>query len=198
MATSRRIVNPDAAGPHQCYAAMCEPCGWEGIPSLFRFYAEADALDHDAAKHGGAPRKKSALIDGVARNTLEASRMSDPTLSEAVYWYKRFPDFPHATVVRVEDEEPGILFWHGQSGVDDEPDAPPRTYSQLTANEARALGEALIRAADRVGEILPFQCDQCAEPTEDHLCPLCWMKANKARAQERRFDIEYLEGLLNG
>lgn len=62
MATARRIVNP--AEPEPRYAAVCEPCDWEGTAWLLRAYADADALDHDAAKHGGAPRRKSMLIDG--------------------------------------------------------------------------------------------------------------------------------------
>jgi hypothetical protein len=47
------------------YAAVCEVCGHKGIPSLFRFYAEADARDHNAEHHGTAKRRVSLLIDRV-------------------------------------------------------------------------------------------------------------------------------------
>ena len=47
------------------YAAVCEACEHKGIPSLFRFYAESDARDHNAAHHGATARQASLLIDGA-------------------------------------------------------------------------------------------------------------------------------------
>jgi hypothetical protein len=47
------------------YSATCEACEYKGIPSLFHFYAEADARDHNTDHHSAARRRPSLLADRV-------------------------------------------------------------------------------------------------------------------------------------
>jgi len=61
-----QIVADDPAGTGHLYAAVCPECDWTSIKSLFKFYAQADALNHDAQLHLGKPRRKSMLIDRQA------------------------------------------------------------------------------------------------------------------------------------
>lgn len=62
------VVEVETPGVEPRYVAVCAECQWESIKSLFKFYPQADAVDHNAAVHGGRPRHKSTLIDGkVAR-----------------------------------------------------------------------------------------------------------------------------------
>lgn len=92
-----------------------------------------------------------------------------------------------AVIVSQVDGSAEIRFWHGSPDIQGE---PPRNRT-ITANEARALGEALIHAADLLAEILPDRCS-CGEPieTDQGLCVMCFIAANRRRRAERRANIK--------
>ena len=117
------------------------------------------------------------------------------------YLYRRFEHFPpvavevHQEIARGGLWGPQVMFWHGTTGVETEPGGFPIDYRVLSAGEARDLGNALIAAADLVGEILPDRCTTCGEPVEpDHeACTRCGITARREAAGERRKRLSIVE-----
>lgn len=140
--------------------------------------------------HRGAKATTHKFLDDHAR-VEDVKYLGQHSASQL--FYRRYPGL-RPTAVAVQQTassggvwEPQIRMWHGVQGVDDEPGWPPRTSQTFTVAEARALGEALLRACQLVEEILPKRCN-CGEPIEPQRdsCVGCMMAAEKAEREARR------------
>jgi hypothetical protein len=114
-----------------------------------------------------------------------------------LYYYRRF-DNHEPVAVHVDQMislsglwDPNISFWPGIPGLEPAPGDPPMVPRTFTANEARALGEALIQAATLFGELLPERCANCDEPiAENGVCRLCDMRQRAVEHQSARANLK--------
>jgi hypothetical protein len=94
------------------------------------------------------------------------------------------------SVSKAGEWAPEILMWHGVTGVKDEPGMWSFKRRAYIASEARAMGEALIQAADMVEQILTGRCE-CGEAIKPDAekCISCSIAENVATHDARRANL---------